>query len=208
MAEPFKFSPEERTNILQTAIMAAGPDANAAAVSAAVSRVAFLMSPGSLAPSVITEVERRFEGVEDWKFITGTILHVDREITSSRGIIVTKTEANNYNNMTGQELVRTEMTKWDDIAKSLAISAAHSIGQRVTMLVAVKKMQNGNKVRVVSDMVFRGPDDNFQPEPVRWDVLGGGGKQFDVSKLASFQPVQQQTQQPAQGQPTPQMMHG
>lgn len=187
MAEPFKFTAEQRASILQTAILAAGPGATPTQVSETVAKVAFMMSPGSLTSSAIADVERRFENVEDWKFITGTIIHVDREVSSSRGLIVTKTEPNQYNHNTGQELVRTGPTKWDDIAKALAVSAVNGIGQRVTMLVAVEKMPNGNKVRIVSDIKFQGADEHYQPEHVRWDVLGGGGKSFDTSKLASFQ---------------------
>lgn len=204
MSEPFVFTPEQRVQIMQTALLTARPqkvqDTSGAIIELPLSttdiaeqveRIAFYMSPGSLVSSAIDNVQRKFEKVDSWKFITGTLIHVDLEISSGRAIFVTKTTSNEHNNMTGQEIVRTGPTKWDPIAKNLASNAARRIGEQVTMRVAVEVMDNNRKARVVHDVQFRGPDANFQPEPIRWDVLGGNGKAFNTGNLATFQQVPQ-----------------
>lgn len=199
MAEQsFTFSEDERRDILQTALLVqaaerALPVAQQRDLASIVEAVGFALSPGSLALSSLNQIERRFDKVQEWKYVTGTLVHVDKEISNGRAVLVTMTDPNKHNFMSGQEIVRTGSTLWDPLAKDLANRAVQHVGDQVTMRVAIEQMENNNKVRVVHDILFRGPNTDFFPNgefvapQIRWDVLGGGGKPFDTSKLATFQ---------------------
>lgn len=202
----FKFSDEQRRTVLQTALMVQAAEASLPVeqrrgLSEIVESVGFAMSPGSLASTGIYNVEKKFENVAEWKHVTGTLIHIDRETSSGRAIIITQTEPNEHNHHTGQELTRTGPTSWDATAKELAYRLQAHIGDTVSLRVAIERMPNGRKSRVAHDAVFRGPNrdlfdqnGNFIPQQVRWDVLGGGGKPFNTANLATFAAAQQQQQ--------------
>lgn len=206
--EAFKFSEEQRTQILTIALSTQAaqrslPPEQRETLSQIIERVGFLLSPGSMSiSSPLSRVERRYADasgkskIDEWKHISGTLIHVDHELTSKRALLVLANEPNK-NNLLGQEIVRTNSTEWDDIARDLAREAQQHVGNRVLLRVAVEKTDNPKKpkVRVLHDIVYLGPDrklfdaqGTYMHQQVRWDALGPMNGQFDTSKLATFQP--------------------
>ncbi|TDP89501.1 hypothetical protein EDF62_3232 [Leucobacter luti] len=200
--KPFEFSAEQRSEILRTALTVEAaqkslPVESQENLDQIIERVGFLLSPGSMAVAgPLSRVESRYKNVKQWKHIKGTLIHVDRETTSGRAILVIATEPTKDYPL-GQEIVRTNSTEWDDIAKNLARTAARRIGENVLLRVAIENTGNARKptVRVLHDISFRGADTrlfdqngNYVPQQVRWDALGPMNGQFDTSKLATFQP--------------------
>lgn len=197
---PFTFDADQRRDILQTAftieaLQKSAPAEERETLADIIERVGFAMSPGSMATSSLQNVERRFEKVKSWKHISGTLLHIDKETTSKRAVFIVKTEPNKWNHDTGQEIARSNSTEWDASARQLANIAMRHIGDRVILRVAVEETGNPTapSARVVHDIVFRGPDETlfdqsgtFTPPQIRWDTLGNG-RQFDTSKLMTFQ---------------------
>lgn len=196
----FNFTDDQRASILGIALQVeaaerALPQDERRTLAEIVESVGFAFTPGSLAGSALSNIERKLANVLEWKFITGTLVHVDKELTSGRAILVTMTEPSEHNHHTGQELVRTGSTKWDPTARAIANLAKDRLGDRVTMRVAIEKTDKpGIKARVVHDLVFRGPDERlfdagraYIPQQIAWNVLGGGGKPFNTQNLATFQ---------------------
>lgn len=174
-----KFTDDQRAEILRTAMITAGPGASATRIGEEVERVAYLMSDASLVSAGIDNVERKFEKVQEWKRFTGTILYVDKEISSNRAVIILLTQPSQHS-PSGQEIIRTGITTYDPIARDLANNVAQNgIGQRALVNVAIEKMDNGNKVRVVHDVQLRGADQQFNPATqVDWASL-----KLDPAKL-------------------------
>lgn len=205
--QAFAFTAEQQSEILRTALTVEAaqkslPIEQQESLDQIIERVGFLMSPGSISVSnTLNRVEKRFRRkdgsskIKQWKQISGTLIHVDREVTSGRALLVIATPPSQEYPV-GQETVRTNSTEWDDLAKSMAKRAVQHIGERVLMRVAVEHTENKTRptARVLHDIVFFGPDPKmYDPNgvlnlpQVRWDALGNQNGPFDTSRLATFQ---------------------
>lgn len=162
--------------IVQTAFLTAGPDATEAEVAAQVTRILTGLSEGSPIVYAFTQATKRGENVDGVKTILGTIIHTDVETTSERGLIFLKSENSHpQHNPLGKENVRTE--RIDDEksgGRELLNQALSLIGHKVAMTVEVQKTST-NKVRVVTRITDRGPDENY--------VKGSADATPDLSKV-------------------------
>ncbi|MHA3724237.1 hypothetical protein ACXR2T_10195 [Leucobacter sp. HY1910] len=164
MAEPFKFTPEQRSEIMRLAVMSAGPGASIAQITAEMERIAPLYTPASLADGALESIEWRLRDVAEWKKFTGTVLHVDREISSNRAIIILKTKVHPEFAPAGQEYFRTGITTDGGGAAALANYAGSLRGHKVMVNIGMEKMEGGNrKVRVVHDIRLLGADSEYDP---------------------------------------------
>lgn len=102
------------------------------------------------------------------KSFTGTVIHVDKELSSNRGIIVLKTKVHPEYNRTGQDVLRS--ARFDsneaDEARNLMNATAKLIGHKVRVttvtLPGEKDGERGNRhVTQIDDL---GPDGEFNPQ--------------------------------------------
>lgn len=157
----------ENTPILskaQTVALAyqlAGAGASEDAVAAEVTRILNGVSTGSPIVYAFDSFEKRAEGIADTKTILGTVIHVDVEESSQRGVIFLKSEsAHEKWNPLGKENVRTERIDGKEIGLPLVREASKLIGHKVALTVNVEETPNG-KVRVAQRVSDRGVDAEY-----------------------------------------------
>ncbi|MFC4225413.1 hypothetical protein [Lysinibacter cavernae] len=154
----FAFSTEVRQNVILTAIQMAGPEGTQSDIKGNVAKIANYLSPNSMLMSNFDQLEKQVNSVEKFKFISGTILYVDIETTSSRGVVILKTQPS-QRNPNGQEFVRTDISNENPEVQDLVLLAHNAVGHKVVIKVALENMTNSdNKVRVMKDMEDRGED--------------------------------------------------
>lgn len=139
----------------------AGAGATEDAVAAEVTRILNGTSTGSPIIYAFDSFEKRAEGIADTKTILGTIIHVDVEESSQRGVIFLKSEqAHEKWNPTGKENVRTERIDGKELGRPVLKDAGALIGHKVALTVNVEETPGG-KVRVTQRISDRGVDENY-----------------------------------------------
>lgn len=169
--------------IILSAAIIAGKGASDADVKQEVVRLARFVSPGSLMHGAFYEAEKQAANTADMKVFTGTVLHVDRETTSNRFVLVLKTPISKFNAI-GQETIRTDIDGGEgSVGRNLAQAAMQMIGHKVAVSVAIEQTKTGMKARVLRDIEDKGVDSEYAaaPSTVLWDQL-----KIDTSKLQTF----------------------
>lgn len=152
------------TNVKQqiaiAAVTAAGPDASLDRVIEAAQRIASNLTEGSPVMTAIDYAANR-EGHEAKKPFTSTVIHVDSEVSSKRGIVVLQSDEGE------REFFRTQIVPGNPDALALARRARELVGRQVTIYSHTEKV-SGNaqqKVRVIDALVDRGPNAEVLKEP-------------------------------------------
>lgn len=172
-----------RTQIIIAASVLVGPSAAEDAVAAEVRRIVARLEPGSLSVAEFNRVERRNESTDEVKTFRATILHVDKELTSTRGVVFLKTKESQWH-PNGKELVRTDRTDNED-GRAMARLAQSLIGHHVTIVLGVERTAGGTS-RTLRSIQDHGPAEGFDPAKAEFQPDFTAIK--DTSKLASFQP--------------------
>lgn len=148
-----------RTQIVMTAVTAAGPagdDALAWQVRVAeqAARIVAMTSPEHAIAKVVA-------GMSNSKVFTGTVLRVDKEASSTRGLVTLKTRVHAEYAPDGIEKVRTDRTD-NPYGMAMARRLRSLTGHRVTVWVEIEKMANGSgkTTRVVRHVEDLGVDED------------------------------------------------
>ncbi len=143
------------------AFQVAGPDATEDAVAAQVTRILNGISEGSPIVYAFDQFEKRSENVEATKTILGTLLLLDVEESSQRGVLFLKSEqAHERWNPKGKEHARTERIDGKGLGREVLREAGKLIGHKVALTVEVQTSDKG-KNRVVTRISDRGLDESY-----------------------------------------------
>lgn len=153
--------PAIKAHIVLAASIIAGNGASETDVNTEVRRIASRLSEGSAALNVLSDLDRRDENTVKTKGFPATILHVDREKTSTRGVVFLKTKPSKFH-PNGKEIARTERTDSED-GKAIAKLAQSLVGHNVYITVGVEATGDVN-VRVIRSIEDKGIAEGFDPE--------------------------------------------
>lgn len=148
-----------RTQIVLAASIVAGKGADENAVAGEVLRIISRLSEGSPVMNAFDAIEKRDENTDKVKTFRAVILHVDKEITSNRGVLFLKTEPSKWH-PNGKEFLRTEITKNNPAGTEMAKLAQSLIGHQVVLSVAVENTGEV-KVRVLRNIEDQGPAEGY-----------------------------------------------
>lgn len=164
-----------KAQTIALAYQLAGAGAGDDAVAAEVTRILNGASIGSPILYAFDSFEKRAENVEDTKTVLGTLLLVDVEESSQRGVLFLKSDkAHERWNPLGKEHVRTERIDGKKVGLPILKEAGTLIGHKVALTVEVQVSDSG-KNRVVVRISDRGVDENYNADAEDY--------QPDVSKL-------------------------
>ncbi|MGP5265213.1 MULTISPECIES: hypothetical protein [Glutamicibacter] len=121
------------------------------------------------------------------KRISGVILGVFKEQTSSRGIVVFKTEPHEHWNKRGIEIARTERMDGSGLALKMARQLRELVGHRVVATIEVR-MAGNFKVRVIHQYNVIGRDDYYGTGQGYQEAINLGRREFQaISQRAVVQ---------------------
>lgn len=166
-----------KAQTISLAFQLAGPDAGEDAIAAQVTRILNTIGAGSPVVYAFDSFEKRADSVENTKTVLGTLLLVDVEESSQRGVLFLKSEqAHPKWNPNGKELARTERIDGKAIGRPLLQDAGKLIGHKVALTVEVQVSDSG-KNRVAIRISDRGIDEayneaaeDYQPDVSKVDV--------------------------------------
>lgn len=175
-----------RQQIVIAAAQLAGKGADASAVMVEAKRIAALAAPGSAVMNAIEHEIGKVAEAPVGKPFVGTLLHVDVETSSQRGVLFLATS-------NGVEALRTDITRGNQAAQQLVQSLAALVGHK---LVLTKKNEpwrdNPNRsTRVLVTYEDQGLDvaavdaPGFGMDWASWDGDKDNGPHSDKLKLAS-----------------------
>lgn len=183
-------STDQKRGIILAAITAAGPGADDSVVGSQISRIVGLFEDGSAAMRAFERAEQRAEKTTDTKNFIGEIIFVDKEVSSNRPIIFLRTQVSEHA-PEGIELVRLDRLDSPDadIVKALANQATSLVGHKVLVTVAIEKMANANKSRILRSIEDRGAGEaDLAGLTVQegWKLIDwvNGGKDGSFGKIA------------------------
>jgi hypothetical protein len=164
-----------KAQTIALAFQIAGPGATDQAIADEVTRILNATGEGSPIIYAFDSFEKRSENVEATKTVLGTLLLVDVEESSQRGVFFLKSDkAHERWNPLGKEHVRTERIDGKELGRPLLKEAGRLIGHKVALTVEVQVSDSG-KNRVVTRISDRGLDENYNENAEEY--------QPDVSKL-------------------------
>ncbi|MGO1851875.1 MAG: hypothetical protein ACTH0V_00515 [Microbacteriaceae bacterium] len=159
---------------IASATAAAGPGASKDEIADRVRVMLELHAPGSPLDSVLYAVNKRIEETGEIKYFTGTVIHLDKEESSQRAVVVLQTGSTQgtAEHALGQEVLRTDRLDGSDVAAQEAARIANQvqgadgngglIGHKVTVTVGV--VQKGTmKYRTLTGIRDNGPDPEYNP---------------------------------------------
>jgi len=185
-----------KAQTISLAFQLAGPDADESAIAAQVSRILSATGAGSPVLYAFDSFEKRAGTVEATKTVLGTLLLVDVEESSQRGVLFLKSEqAHQKWNPNGKELARTERIDGKAVGRPLLQDAGKLIGHKVAVTVEVQVSDSG-KNRVAIRIADRGVDENYdataedyQPDLSKVNVeklrYGGSFKNLEAARAAA-----------------------
>lgn len=173
-----------KAQAISLAFQLAGPDAGEDAIAAQVKRILNATSVGSPVLYEFESFQKRADTVEDTKVILGTLLLVDVEESSQRGVLFLKSDKKHERwNKDGKEHARTERIDGKGVGLPILKDAGKLIGHKVALTVEVQVSDSG-KNRVITRIADRGIDEaynetaeDYQPslEGVKTEKLRYGG---------------------------------
>ncbi len=110
------FEPAVQQQIVIAAATVAGPNATDGDVKAHAERIAGYCMDGSIVMQAFAALDQREQNTSQVKSFPATVLGVDRETTSTRGVVFLKTRPSEYH-PNGQEFSRTERTDSESAAR-------------------------------------------------------------------------------------------
>lgn len=164
------------------AFQTAGPGADENAIAAEVTRILSAIGTGSPVLYAFDQHARRAENVEDTKTVLGTLLLVDVEESSQRGVLFLKSDkAHERWNPLGKEHVRTERIDGKKVGFPLLQEAGKLIGHKVAITVEVQLSDSG-KNRVAVRISDRGIDPDYEAGK-NTDTFAPDTSKVDTKKL-------------------------
>lgn len=190
-----------RTQMICAAVAAAGPNATKQDVGERLRTILEMHNEGEPTISnVLYQVQREAEQVGDLKRFTGTIVHLDKETTSNRAVIVLQvgdSKNRDTQNAGGLEIIRTSRLDSGDHAAQTAAGIARKvqgvdgapslIGHRVLVTVGVAS-RDGIKYRTLVDVQDKGTDQEYNPNDARYRL--NRRLKVDYSKWANASQMQ------------------
>lgn len=151
-----------KPQVIALAFQTAGPGADEKAIADEVTRILNATGTGSPVLYAFDQFEKRAGNVEDTKTVLGTLLMVDVEQTSQRGVLFIKSDqAHPKWNPLGKENARTERIDGKELGKPLLREAGKLIGHKVAITVEVQLSDSG-KNRVAVRISDRGIDPEYE----------------------------------------------
>ncbi|PPG15016.1 hypothetical protein [Rathayibacter rathayi] len=179
-------STPERNEIIFAAHRAAGPGATLESVAAQTRLLLDCFAEGSPVLAEFDKEAIRAEATTKTTTFYGTLLFVDKEITSTRGVMFLKTRPSDHH-PNGKELVRTDRTDTVE-GQEVAKKAQTLVGHRVAVTMRIEKAVIAGKnrtVRVVHAIVSNGVDPAFNPADPSYQP---DYEDLKLDKMASRQP--------------------
>lgn len=171
------------------AAMGHGADYSDQHVGDATKRILESTMPGSNIDRIVRALDFEAAKVVETKTFVGTVIHVDRDLKSQRGIVILKTAVAKYNKL-GQDLVRSDRL---DGSKSEAVSELMKqtlglVGHKVAVTVNMVAGKEGDtKYRVLAGLEDRGVDPAYNAGNPEYQVKPEHkGQQFDLRNWAQL----------------------
>lgn len=167
------FDRDQQVRILCTATQAAGVGASSEQIAETLQRMLGALDAASVAR----------------KSFTGTLIHIDKELSSNRGLIVLKTRVHPKYNQVGQDILRSERLDGDEAqaARELMNSARTMFGHKVRVTVRFEPSENdeerGNRTLVAIESL--GVDPEYDAQKSEFTI--SPRLALDTGKLLSFQ---------------------
>ncbi len=177
------FDEHLKAQIVLAASITAGAGATEEQVAEEAKRIIARLSPGSTILYEFDRADKREENTEKVKTFKATIVAVDKELSSTRGVVFLKTQPSKWH-PDGKEHMRTDRTDSTE-GKTLAKLAQSLIGHQVTVTVGIENGSD-NRVRVLRGLKDDGVDPKFNPSDAEYQP---SFDKLDVSKLASQNPT-------------------
>lgn len=159
-------------------------------VGAAIKRILESTMPGSNIDRIVRSLDFEAAKVAETKTFVGTVIHVDRDLKSQRGIVILKTSVHPEHNALGQDLVRSDRLDGpkSEAVRSLMNDAVALVGHKVTVTVNMTTGKDGGrKYRVLAGLEDRGVDPAYNPGSPEFQVKPGHkGKQADLRNWAQL----------------------
>lgn len=178
------FDTETQQRIVIAAATVAGPNANDADVKSHVSRIAGYLSEGSLPMGAFADLERRDASTVKVKGFPATIIGMDKELTSTRGVVLLRTAPSKWH-PNGQEFSRTERTD-TEAGRAMAQRLQSLVGHKVFLSVAVEGTGEAN-VRSVRSVDDKGIDPEYVAGDPAWTFDYTALEPKMIAKLATQQ---------------------
>lgn len=125
-------------------------------------------------------IRRKLETVEQTKTVYGTLLGVDKEVTSNRGVVFLSTKPHAKYNPEGKDMARSDFLT-NPVARDLMNKAKSLVGHRVALTLVVVETEN-NKAREIVRLEDQGVDREYDADSAKYQP---SYDKLDVSKLAS-----------------------
>lgn len=170
-----------RTEIICAATAAAGPNATKEAIGERIRAILELHNEGDPTVSnVLYQVQREAEQVGELKRFVGTIIHLDKELSSNRAVVVLQvgdSKSRDTQHAGGLEAVRTaRLDSGDHLAQTAAEIARRIqgsdetpglVGHKVLVTIGLAS-RDGQKYRTLVDVQDKGVDNNYNPNDPRY----------------------------------------
>jgi len=145
-------------NVIIAAAILAGTNGTDSDVKRHTERIAGYLSDGSLPMGAFKQIEDRDANTSKVDGFPATVIGMDKELTSTRGVVLLRTKPSKYH-PNGQEFARTERTDTESgRAQAQALQAL--VGHKVFITKGVEGT-GGNNVRVVRSFEDKGIDPEF-----------------------------------------------
>ncbi|MBF4549453.1 hypothetical protein [Pseudoclavibacter sp. VKM Ac-2888] len=172
------------------AAMGHGADYTDQHVGDAIKRILESTMPGSNIDRIVRSLDFEAAKVVETKTFVGTVIHVDRDLKSQRGIVILKTSVHPKHNKLGQDLVRSDRL---DGPKSEAVSELMKqtlalVGHKVAVTVNMVASKDGDmKYRVLAGLEDRGVDPAYNAGNPEYQVKPEHrGNQVDLRNWAQL----------------------
>lgn len=164
MFDPATLTGDQRITLAAAATIAAGPNGNDAEIAAKARQILRLLRDSSPLAAALHQETKHAESVTKVKRFRGTIIWVDKETTSGRGLVFLYTGNEQALAKTdGQEMLRTGILDSDVEAKRMVIDASQRlIGHKVTVTVELQQGTSGHAFRTLVGMEDHGLDPDYQ----------------------------------------------
>lgn len=158
--------PATQHQIIIAAAILAGPNGSDQDVAGHTSRIAGLLSEGSLPMNAFGQLEKRDAAVIKTQGFPATVIGIDRETTSTRGVVLLYTGPSDQH-ANGQEFIRTQRTDTPEgLAQARALQAL--IGHKVFITKEIST-GNGSTNKAVRSFEDKGVDPDYMATVVAQD---------------------------------------
>lgn len=156
----------------------------------AIKRILESTMPGSNIDRIVRALDFEAAKVSETKTFVGTVIHVDRDLKSQRGILICKTNVHPKYNKLGQDLVRSDRLDGpkSEAVRELMNQAVALVGHKVVVTVNMTTGKDSDqKYRVLAGIEDRGVDPAYNAANPEYQVKPEHrGNQFDLRNWANL----------------------